>query len=53
MNIIKTIDSKFGKVNYIKPNTKTDNYRRLHKLRVKQTLFNEIFTYFHPEMKFN
>lgn len=52
MKIIKTIDSKFGKVNYIKPNMKTDNHKRLHKLNIKQALFGEIFTYYHPEMIF-
>lgn len=53
-NIIKTIiNPKFGPVNYIKPNMKTDNYMRGHKLRVKQILFGQIFTYYHPEMIFN
>ena len=51
--IIKTIDTKHGKLNYIKPNMKTDNYKRLHKLRVKQALFGELFTYYSPEMSFN
>ena len=51
--IIISIDSKFGIVNYIKPNMKTDNHKRLHKLRIKQILFGGIYTYYHPEMDFS
>lgn len=52
MKIVKTIQTKHGKLNYIVPNMKTDNFMRLHKLRVKQALFGELFTYYHPDMKF-
>lgn len=51
--IIIKIESNSKIVNYIKPNMKTDNFHRLHKLRIKQALFGEIYTYFHPEMNFN
>ncbi len=51
-NVVKRIQTRFGGLNYIKPNMKTDNYKRKHKLNVKQALFGEMFTYYHPEMKF-
>ena len=52
MKIVKRIFIKGACVNYIEPNMKTDNFKRLHKLRVKQALYGEIFSYYHDEMIF-
>ena len=51
--IINVQSIKNGVVNYIMFNPNHDLAQNKHRLRFKETLFGEIYTYYHPDMNFS